>query len=136
MILSGLENVPLPPKHKHILFHAYVWDPPMNIDASDEWMIALVENIGMILEAGPITAYNEDVGYRGITTTCLIRTSHIAMHVWDEMKPAMVQLDVYSCQDFEKDDVVEMLNQFRPYSIQWMKIDREHGLMNIGSGNE
>jgi S-adenosylmethionine/arginine decarboxylase-like enzyme len=95
----------------------------------------LVDSIGMELEAGPITAYNRDTGYRGITTTCLIRTSHIAMHVWDEMNPAMIQLDVYSCQDFELKDVVDMLDLFKPYSVQWMKLDRESGLMHIGSGH-
>ena len=31
----------------------------------------------------------------------IIETSHIAMHIWDEPKPALMQFDVYSCGEFD-----------------------------------
>ncbi len=37
---------------------------------------------------------------RGITAISVIETSHIAMHVWDEPQPALMQLDIYSCAEF------------------------------------
>ena len=36
-------------------------------------------------------------GNRGVTAFAIIETSHIAMHIWDEPNPALVQLDVYTC---------------------------------------
>lgn len=116
-----------PPVHTHTIFRAEVWNPALHIFESNDWMERLVKKIGMILEAGPITAYNPDVGYRGITTTCLIRTSHIAMHIWDELEPAMVQLDIYSCQDFLVDDVKDMLEEWNLHKLEYMTFDREDG---------
>jgi S-adenosylmethionine/arginine decarboxylase-like enzyme len=44
---------------------------------------------------GPYVKYCNMPGNRGITAIAIIETSHIAMHIWDEPKPALMQMDVY-----------------------------------------
>ena len=48
-----------------------------------------------------------------------IETSHIAIHVWDEERPALVQCDVYSCAEFSTNDV---LAEF--VSMEVVKLDK------------
>ena len=31
----------------------------------------------------------------------LIETSHIVIHIWDEPEPGILQLDIYSCKEFD-----------------------------------
>ena len=50
---------------------------------------------------GPFASYVNNIGNRGITGFVMIETSHIAIHIWDEPDPALVQFDVYSCADFD-----------------------------------
>jgi len=38
-------------------------------------------------------------GNQGLTSVTIIETSHIAVHVWDEVSPALMQMDVYSCAE-------------------------------------
>ena len=121
------------PEHKHIIVRAEVEKPITTIPEIRVWVIDLVEKLGMQLaqvEQGynPIVAYVSDKGNRGLTAVAVIKTSHIACHIWDELIPALVQLDVYTCSKLEKEKVLEHLEVMKPLKIDYKVFDREYKL--------
>tara|TARA_B100000029_G_C17344859_1_gene876627 strand:- start:208 stop:534 length:327 start_codon:yes stop_codon:yes gene_type:complete len=91
-------------------------------------MMELIENIGMKLLKGPYADYVTKEGNRGLTCVAIIETSHLAMHVWDELDPALLQLDVYTCGALDTQLVFDALEQYKPVKIEWKFLDREHNL--------
>ena len=85
---------------------------------------------------GPYAVYSDMVGNRGLTAVTIIETSHIAMHVWDEVDPALMQLDVYTCSTLDIEDVFEALKEFDPILIEYKYIDREHELKLLDHGEK
>ena len=121
------------PEHKHIIVRAEVEKPITNTTEIRVWVSDLVEKLGMQLaqvEHGynPIVAYVEDKGNRGLTAVAIIKTSHIACHIWDELIPSLVQLDVYTCSTLEKDKVLSALDEMKPLKIEYKVFDREYKL--------
>jgi S-adenosylmethionine/arginine decarboxylase-like enzyme len=117
--------------HKHIIIRADVLDSPTNeVDTSNK-VRELIESIDMKILMGPYAKYCTIVGNRGLTVATIIETSHIVMHTWDESVPANVQLDVYTCAEFDTKIVFEWLEQFNPTKIDYKYLDREHGLKEI-----
>lgn len=113
-------------EHKHIVIRAKVKKPPKNVDDTKIWFKNLIKHIGMNLLVGPVGTYLDKEGNRGLTMVAIIETSHIAMHVWDEQDPALVQLDVYTCGALNPDDVLDYLRKFEPVEVKYMMLDREH----------
>jgi S-adenosylmethionine/arginine decarboxylase-like enzyme len=70
-------------------------------------------------------------GNRGLTCVAIIETSHIALHVWDESAPALMQLDVYTCGQLDPYQVVEALKIWEPVKVEMKYLDREHGLIEL-----
>jgi len=65
----------------------------------------------------------------------VIETSHIVMHVWDEPNPALIQLDIYSCGDFDEHDVCKKISKdFDLSKIEYKYLNRETGLTDISQG--
>lgn len=77
---------------------------------------------------GPYAVYSEMEGNQGLTAVTIIETSHIAMHVWDEVEPALMQLDVYTCSTLNIDDVFSAIEEFEPVKVEYKYIDRENSL--------
>jgi len=98
------------------------------------WIKELVRRLDMKIMSGPYVEYCDMVGNKGITGICIIETSHIAMHVWDETSPAIIQLDVYSCGALDPKIVFDMLEPFDPVKIEYKFFDREHGLELVDTG--
>ena len=73
---------------------------------------------------GPYASYVSKEGNRGITGVVMIETSHIAIHVWDEVIPALVQCDVYSCAEFSSNEVLAEFVDMEPAKIEYMLLDR------------
>jgi len=117
--------------HKHLIIRTEVGNPPMNEEIAKTWMTTLIDKIGMKLCMGPFAKYLDVPGNRGITCVAIIETSHIAMHVWDEDKPALIQLDVYTCGYLDPYDVVEALRDFHPIKIEMKYLDRENKLIEL-----
>jgi S-adenosylmethionine/arginine decarboxylase-like enzyme len=117
--------------HRHLIVRALVANPPRDCVAVDTWLCELCELIGMRLLAGPITARVEDVGNQGVTGVCIISTSHIAVHVWDEPTPAVIQLDVYTCAHLDPQSVIRHLQVFAPAHIDTHYLDRDTTLSVI-----
>ena len=82
------------PEHKHLLVRAEVNKPIKEERILKKWLKDLVKKIDMKIIKGPYTAYVTKEGNRGITGIVAIETSHVAIHIWDEEMPALVQFDV------------------------------------------
>ena len=84
----------------------------------------LVKKIDMKIIKGPYAAYVTKEGNCGATGIVMIETSHIAIHIWDEPTPALVQCDVYSCAEFQQGEVIMHLGIMKPKKIEYMMVDR------------
>lgn len=116
--------------HKHLIIRAEVDRAPVDTQWTEEWLKSFVSKIGMKVCAGPISAYVDMPGNRGLTAVVIIETSHIALHCWDEFTPNLLQFDVYTCGPLDTSLVFEELEQFGPQKIEFKYLDREHGLAN------
>ena len=86
----------------------------------------------MKLLAGPYTTYVNEKGNKGMTSVAIIETSHIALHIWDEVSPGLMQLDVYSCANFNPQDVFDEVNKlFQTKKIEYKFLDREKELVEV-----
>jgi len=121
--------------HKHLIVRAEVNSPPADTVFVEDWLSNLVDQIGMKALKGPFADYVEVPGNRGVTGVVIIETSHIALHVWDEAQPGLMQLDVYTCGPFDPQVVFKQLEQFDPVKIEYKYLDREHGLTEVDVDN-
>ena len=117
--------------HKHLIIRAEVGRPITDEQVAIDWMNKLVDKIGMKVMMGPFAKYLNVEGNRGLTAVAIIETSHIALHIWDEDKPSLVQLDVYTCGYLDPYDVVEALRDFHPVKIEMKYLDRENKLIEL-----
>lgn len=117
--------------HKHLIIRAETKNTPRDPSWAHSWLRGLVDKIGMKICQGPITAYVDVPGNAGLTGVVIIETSHIAMHVWDESDPGLIQLDVYTCGPFDPNIIFEELKQFDPIKVEYKYLDREHGLTEV-----
>lgn len=120
--------------HKHLIVRADIgWCPSADdLNLVSDWVRALIKRIDMKLLAGPYTTYVSEAGNKGLTTVAIIETSHIALHIWDEVTPGMMQLDVYSCADFDPHDVFAAVNEvFKTERISYKFLDREEELVEV-----
>jgi S-adenosylmethionine/arginine decarboxylase-like enzyme len=125
-----------PIEHKHLIVRAEVKYPPgkKDIDFLSHWFQNIIERLGMKLLSGPHIKYVDVVGNKGLTGVCIIETSHIAMHVWEELDPKLIQLDVYTCGSLDPQIVFDFLQSFYPSKIEYKYLDREHGLNVLENG--
>jgi len=81
---------------------------------------------------GTYVKYSNMEGNRGITGAAIIETSHIVMHIWDEVHPALMQFDVYSCGEFDPETICDKIDKdFTVHKIEYKFLDREHDLKEI-----
>ena len=118
--------------HKHLIVRAEVYRPPMDEEFLKGWLNKFIEEIGMKVMMGPYVKYSDMIGNRGITGAAIIETSHIVMHVWDEVHPALMQFDVYSCGEFDPETICKKIEKdFTVHKINYKFLDREHDLKEI-----
>jgi len=122
-----MENV----KHKHLLIRAEVNKPPASEEHIIFWLKNLIKKIDMKILAGPYATKVTKKGNAGITGVAIIETSHVVIHTWDENNPALIQLDVYSCKDFKKHDILECLEEFETVQVDYKYFDRENNFEEI-----
>lgn len=121
-------------EHKHIIIRAEVREPPKDVELTKKWLTDLISKIGMNLLLGPIGVYLDKEGNRGMTCVAIIETSHIALHVWDETFPALIQLDVYTCGPLDPALVFDHMQQFEPVKLEYLHLDRETRIFHKGQG--
>ena len=112
------------PEHKHLIIRATVYEPMATEKELKKWLKDLVKIIDMKIIKGPFAAYVSKGGNCGLTGIVMIETSHIAIHIWDEPTPALVQCDVYSCAEFQQGEVIMHLGTMKPKKIEYMMVDR------------
>ena len=118
--------------HKHLIVRAESIKPPKDEEQLKEWMKEFVDSINMKIFMGPYVKYCNMEGNRGITAVAIIETSHIAMHIWDEVSPALMQFDVYSCGEFNIEDICNKIKKdFDIEKIEYKFLNRETGLHDI-----
>ncbi|MFZ9876387.1 MAG: S-adenosylmethionine decarboxylase, partial [Candidatus Nanopelagicales bacterium] len=104
----------------------------MDEEVLRRWLEEFISEIGMKVMMGPYVKYSNMVGNRGITGAAIIETSHIVMHVWDEVHPALMQFDVYSCGEFNPETICKKIEKdFTVHKITYKFLDREHDLQEI-----
>jgi S-adenosylmethionine/arginine decarboxylase-like enzyme len=102
----------------------------------EAWMSNMVASIGMKELAPPRAIYSDMVGNRGLTCDVILNTSNAVIHTWDEVDPGLFMLDVYTCGALDTNVIFGLLEEFQPTKIEYMYIDREHGLEVLERGNK
>jgi len=121
--------------HKHLIVRAESKRPPMDEEYAVDWMREFVDSIGMKVLMGPYAKFLDVPGNTGLTVAAIIETSHIVMHTWTEVNPALIQFDVYSCGEFDAEDVCKKIaKDFQLTKIEYKYLNRETGLMDISGG--
>lgn len=121
--------------HKHLLVNAKVHNSVMSEAQGIEFLTNLVEKIDMKIIKGPFASYVNKEGNRGLTGIVMIETSHIAFHIWDEVRPGLVQFDLYTCGQLELDKVISIFKEtFELDTLDYVLFDRENGFVVESSG--
>ncbi len=121
--------------HKHLIINATVSKPLVKVNETTEWMRRLISAVGMKLVIGPFAHYCTAEDNNGITATCCIETSHCSLHCWDKLSPPILRLDLYSCADFDKFVVFDLVREFDPYTLDWMLLDRNNKYIKVDCFN-
>ena len=130
--------------HTHLIARAEIRVPPQSVSEVKNSLCELVDMIDMKLLGrynqpeedyrNPIASYCEEPGNEGMTAVALIETSHIILHVWDHIKPAVIEFDLYTCAPLDLDKVWLWFDRFEPTSINWELKDRATKIKTIGKG--
>ena len=121
--------------HKHLVLRAEVINCPAEDSLHEilDWMKTLIKKIDLKLMQGPAISYVDQPGNRGTTCMALIETSHIVIHIWDEPNPGLIQLDIYSCKEFNLEIVMKHIKEyFNVLNMQYKFLDRTSGMKIIG----
>ena len=97
--------------HRHFIFRAIgaVALGAGDVEKVNQWVLDLVRKIDMEILIAPQTVYCDLAGNEGITSICVISTSHVALHAWESSKE--IQLDVYSCKPFPIETVASHIEE-------------------------
>ena len=120
------------PQHKHLIIRAEVNRPITSEKEIKRWLRNVVKKIDMKIIKGPYASYVSKEGNRGITGVVMIETSHIAVHIWDETIPALVQCDVYSCASFSSNEVLSEFLGMEVVKMDHIMLDRADEIKTIG----
>ena len=116
--------------HKHLIIRAEANKVPTDEEQLTEWLKDFIVSIDMKILMGPYVKYCNVEGNRGITGIAVIETSHVAIHVWDEPNPALMQIDVYSCAEFDVDEIANKIkSDFDVVKLDYKYLNRETGLI-------
>jgi S-adenosylmethionine/arginine decarboxylase-like enzyme len=124
----------------HLLIRAEIMNPPGPNDCEkiNQFMSKLVEHVRMSVMLEPVTAWCDDEGNEGITSTVILTTSHASMHIWNNNPPApsIMQFDLYSCATFTVAEVFSFIrDHFEVVHADYKFLDREHGLTLLKDGH-
>ena len=98
--------------HKHLIVRAESLAPLVDEQISINWMYDFIKFVNMKPMMGPFAKYSQMPGNKGLTIATIIETSHIVMHVWDEPNPALIQFDLYSCGEFNPEEIFVVTHDF------------------------
>jgi len=123
--------------HKHLLVNAKINNSVMAEYQGIDFLTNLVNQIDMKIIKGPFASYVNKEGNRGLTGIVMIETSHIAFHIWDEVRPGLIQFDLYTCGQLELDKVISIFKKtFDIVEMDYILFDRENGFVVEQSGRQ
>ena len=96
--------------HKHLILNAVVKNPINDEVTCNEWLQKLVEIVNMEILIPPHSKYCDIPGNEGVTGTVVITTSHMSIHIWPQLPKPYIRMDVYSCKDFNAEQVVSFVD--------------------------
>ncbi len=118
--------------HKHLIIRAEANKVPNKEITLLNWLKGFIASINMNILMGPYVKYCEMEGNRGITGIAVIETSYVAIHVWDEPYPALMQIDIYSCSEFDPYKIANKIKEdFDVVKLDYKYLNRETGLKPI-----
>jgi len=118
-------------EHKHLVVRAEIQKPLFDEEVAINFINELIKKINMKCMYGPVAIYCKVDGNQGMTAFAIIETSHIALHIWDESWPALLQLDVYSCSEFDPAVVFDHIKILDPIKTDYKFLDRKTSFEEI-----
>jgi len=121
-------------QHKYLIVRADIGLSTKKDDLNkiSDWITSLIRKIDMKLLSGPYTTYVSEKGNKELTSVAIIETSQIALHIWDKVNPALMQLDVYSCANFNPQDIFDKIDKlFKTVKIEYKFLDRGKALVEV-----
>ena len=112
-------------EHRHLIVRAYVNNPPKSEEALAEWCKETISLVGMKVIGGPLVVRGEMKDNEGLTAVAVLDFSHLSVHTWDRVNPALIEFDLFSCKDFNVENVIEKINEFDTLDFSYMFIDRD-----------
>ncbi len=108
--------------HKHLIVTGYTnfKTSEDSVEVLNDWFVRLVDKVDMNILIDPKSVYCDTEGNEGLTGLVCIDTSHSTIHFWD----GFFKFDLYSCKEFDKNDVFELLGEFETLQVAYTMIDR------------
>lgn len=111
--------------HKHIILRLDMLKKPFNTQVEwVDWLRKIIEDIDMKILSGPHVDYCKTEGNEGWSGICMIETSHVSFHMWENEGSPYLNMDLYSCKDFSMAAVLANTLSLEPGSVSWIIIDR------------
>lgn len=126
-----------PSAHLHLLVNAQIKNPPgpQDCEKINEFMRGMVKHVRMKIMLEPVSAWCDELGNEGITSTVILTTSHCVMHIWNLQDSGIMQFDLYSCAPFSVNEVMEFIaKHFDVTSASYKFLDRENGFTILDRG--
>ena len=125
---------------KHIMVRAVVKNPVKTVDELKAWSLGVIDAVNMKIadipgEKNPIAWKCEIPGNEGMTLVAVIETSNLAYHDWKVENGTMVELDLFSCGPFTKEQVIGEIMKLDPINLEYKFFDREHSLDLLDEGS-
>ena len=102
--------------HHHLIYQAKVGRIDLGENAEKvlkDFLLALVKEIDMQVLIDPVAKFSPNLAWTGLIG---IITSHISFHYWTVEQ--YVQLDIYSCKEFDVQKAKAFLDKFWKASNQ------------------
>lgn len=114
--------------HRHVILQlTNVKKPLESSNEWNEWLEDIITSIDMKILSGPHISYCDTKGNEGWSGICMIETSHISFHYWENsFEPTYLNMDLYSCKDFDLSLVLVEVLKLNPSEISWIEIDRNN----------
>jgi S-adenosylmethionine/arginine decarboxylase-like enzyme len=114
-------------KHIHLLVQGNATDQ-LTESSLQSLILTIIDKIDMEILGGPFIYRSDVLGNEGLTAITAITTSHIVVHTWDT---GLVQIDVYSCKDFNIKDITNILQTMSIVNIKTKLLDRSNGFTDL-----
>lgn len=118
--------------HKHLILNAVVNFPINDEKSCEKFLSDLVDIVDMEVLVPASARYCDIPGNEGVTGTIVITTSHMSIHIWPQKPNPHIRMDVYSCKDFNPQDVIDFVDKtMQIVECDHVLIDRNKTKMSI-----